>query len=446
MPEAAPRPRLPTTSSGSPAPLPLPEPRSRLARLPFFYGWAMIPIAMIAQACTCPGQTYGIAIFHPEIRESLLLSPEQITFAYLLGTLAASAPLSLVGTFMDRHGIRKTMFLVTIALGLACIGTAHVRGFWTLFLAFFFLRFLGQGALTLLANNILAMWFHRRLGLVSGIKSQSGSLSLALLPPALVVAVESLGWRGALIATGLAIWAILLPIVIFLFHDRPEDIGQLPDGRPPSPADPGPADEMPVVEGVPLSRAIRGGSFWILLGLSTVWGLVATAVFFHMISIHESSGLEVQQATWAFSVFAVSMSLFQLVGGWLADRCRPGPLIALSTLAMTLGVACLVPLSPLTSLGYAILFGSAQGLLNTVINTVWPRFYGRAHLGQIRGAVWTATVVGSSAGPFLLSLMARLSSGNFDSGLLSLAALFLPFTALAFFIRPPRCRDGAEAY
>ena len=40
------------------------------ARLPFFYGYVMIPVAMFVQIATSPGQTFAVAAFTPSLRES----------------------------------------------------------------------------------------------------------------------------------------------------------------------------------------------------------------------------------------------------------------------------------------------------------------------------------------------------------------------------------------
>ena len=50
------------------------------------------------------------------------------------------------------------------------------------------------------------------------------------------------------------------------------------------------------------------------------------------------------------------------------------------------------------------LFGLGQGLMTVVSGTVWPRYFGRLHLGEIRGIALGAAVAGSSVGPLLIGL------------------------------------------
>ena len=65
---------------------------------------------------------------------------------------------------MDRWGIRRAMSLVVLLLGCACLFAAQVTSLAMLFLAFWLLRMFGQGALSLFAQNSIAMWFRERLG------------------------------------------------------------------------------------------------------------------------------------------------------------------------------------------------------------------------------------------------------------------------------------------
>ncbi len=345
---------------------------------------------------------------------------------------------------MDRFGIRKTMIGVVIALGITCMGASKVYNFWTLLLAFFFLRFLGQGALTLLSNNILAMWFSRRLGLASGIKSQAGALSMGLLPGAILWSIQSFGWRETFVYMGFTIWILLLPLLLLFFRNRPEDIGLLPDGEsfPNANNEDEPPETTPSKNGNEMAfrDVLRTPTYWILLGINIIWGMIATAIIFHLVSIFESNQLTEKQAASCLFIFAMSIAAFQFLGGWLADHFRPTPLITVCLIGMACGTFCLVPLSYSFFIGvaFAILFGGSQGALNSIGNTVWPRFYGRANLGKIRGTIWTAAVIGSSAGPWLLSIMAEFKEGNFDLGLTVLALIFIPFIIASIWIRPPQ--------
>jgi len=52
---------------------------------------------------------------------------------------------------------------------------------------------------------------------------------------------------------------------------------------------------------------------------------------------------------------------------------------------------------------WASAMGLGGGLVMVLFFSVWPRVYGRAHLGRIQGAAQAMTVVASAVGPLLLA-------------------------------------------
>ena len=80
----------------------------RLAkRLPFFYGYLMLLLALLMQLGTSPGQTYAVSAFTPSLLSDLHLTESRLGLAYMLGTLLAAVPLTLVGPAADRHGLKN---------------------------------------------------------------------------------------------------------------------------------------------------------------------------------------------------------------------------------------------------------------------------------------------------------------------------------------------------
>jgi len=186
-------------------------------RNPFYYGWLMVPVAIIASAVTGVGQTYGVSVFNPSLLDSLGISLTALSGTYMVGTLLASLPQSYIGSLMDRFGIKKTMIGVVILLGGACIFFAQVDSLVTLLIGFFLLRLLGQGGLSLLSGNIAAMWFREKLGTVTGFISSGFSVSMAIIPAFFLYLINLKGWRTAYTWLGFLVWLIMLPMLMLIF-------------------------------------------------------------------------------------------------------------------------------------------------------------------------------------------------------------------------------------
>ena len=406
------------------------------SRLPFFYGWLMLPIAMLAMILTSPGQTYGVSVFNPSFRTELNLSHSMLTGAYMLGTLLASIPQAYIGALMDKWGIRRTMTAVVIIFGLACLFTSQVRNLSMLFFAFLFLRMFGQGALSLLAGNTLAMWFHDRLGRVSGVMNVGTAAAVGLVPVLFLALSNSVGWRWSYVILGGIVWLVMLPLLATLFRNKPEDVGQLPDGLLVAKL------ESEVVRengrSFTLHAAIRTRAYWIIVVLAVAFSMIVTGITFNIIPLFESHGLTGEMAATSFATMAMALAITQIVGGYLADKLPLNWLACFSAIGLTTAVFILMSMQNMTQAHlFAMCVGIGQGFLGAVQSTLWVRYYGRLHLGKIRGSIITAGVAASSLGPFVMGATFDLSS-SYDISLWFFIVFLLPLIiATPFATQPP---------
>ena len=82
-------------------------------------------------------------------------------------------------------------------------------------------------------------------------------------------------------------------------------------------------------------------------------------------------------------------------------------------------------------------FGLANAGLQSHYTFMWPRYFGRRHLGSIQGTAQTIGVVGASVGPLPLGLAFDLF-GSYTATLYVLAALPAVCAFMLLFLTPPR--------
>ncbi len=96
-------------------------------------------------------------------------------------------------------------------------------------------------------------------------------------------------------------------------------------------------------------------------------------------------------------------------GGWLATRMSLPNLLAISLFVLAAGLAALPHVTTIGQvMAWATAMGLGGGLVMVLFFSVWPRVYGRAHLGRIQGAAQAMTVVASAIGPLLLAVVHRV--------------------------------------
>jgi OFA family oxalate/formate antiporter-like MFS transporter len=364
----------------------------------FFYGWLMVAVTSVVLVSSSPGQTFGFTYFNPWLRRSLGLSQTELSATYLLATLLAALPLGFVGALADRVGLKRSMLATVAAMGGACLLSASVTNVPTLFVAFVAMRMFGPGVMTLLANNTLAAWFDLRLGLASSVVQMVMAAAMALVPLALMGMIAAVGWRETYAVLGAILVLAVLPLVWQIYRECPDDEASFD-----------------------LAAAVRTRAFWILLAATSVWSMIGTGLVFHLDGLLASRGLSALEIAWTTPLMAVCMAATQLAGGRLADRVAPGRLAAVA-LAMEAGTCVMFATTggilPVAAYG---VFGAAQGVMSLVSSTVWTRYFGRRHLGKIRGTTLTVAISASAMGPLVMGVSFDYF-GGFDTSMWAFAA------------------------
>ena len=405
----------------------------------FFYGWVMLGAGALGYFASGPAQSHIFSVFITPITQDLRISRTSVSSAYALATLVAAFGLPYIGRLIDRYGVRRIFLGVALGFGLCAIGFGRVTNLVMLTLAFGALRFLGQGSLMLCSANLVSQWFARKRGFALSLMSLGFATSIAAHPYIAQQLIDALGWREAWLWLGLMTWLLLVPVVFFLVQSRPEDLGMRPDGEQADNSDTTPktgaSDAVNV--GLTLQQAMRTSAFWIIaLALSSL-SMLVTGIFFHQVSILDAQGLTAPQAASVFTVTALTMVIFMPVFGRLLDRYRTQSLFSATLVLMACSLAAMSQVQGVaTALMFGALFGLTSAAQHTHMAFVWPRFFGRAHLGSIQGCATTINVVGASIGPLPLG-MAYDSVGSYSAALLALAIIPVGCAIAVLFIRAP---------
>lgn len=411
-----------------------------------FYGWVVLAVAALGLFASGPGQSHIFSVFIAPISEDLGISRTSVASAYALATLVAALGLPYVGRLIDRFGARRVVLAVALLFGAAGMAFGQVTGLLWLTIGFAALRFLGQGSLMLNCANLVAQWFDRKRGLALSLMALGFAASMAVHPPLAQWLSDQVGWREAWLWLGLLTWALLIPPLLLLVQNKPEDLGLQPDG----PIHRGHALEAAAAPqaaeaGMAVREALRTPAFWVTaLSLATL-SMLVTALFFHQVSIFTHQGVDAYVAARVFSVSAITMVLAMPVIGRLLDRFPTKPIFACAMLTQTAALIAIVFVDDLASaVLYAVVFGLNNAAVQTHYTYVWPRFFGRRHLGSIQGTAQTIGIMGASVGPLPFGAAFDLF-GSYTGALLVFAVQPL-LCALAILLMPlPRLGDPDSA-
>ncbi len=361
----------------------------------------MVAVASLGIFVSGPGQSHTFSVFVGPISEDLGISAASIATAYGAATLVAAFLLPQTGRLVDRFGVRKAMLVITGLLGIACLMFGAAANVLWLAVGFAALRFFGQGSLMLGSANLVSQWFSKSRGFAMGLMALGFGISMAMHPPLGQWLIEAFGWRQAWVILGILTWLLFLPPLLLLVFDKPEEIGLLPDGEKRTAAADGTGGEAAEIPGLTLGEALRTIAFYVV---STGWFAIAmlvTTLHFWQVTVMTRQGVDAAVAAQVFMISAVAMACAMPLVGRAFDRFRTRYVFAAGLTVTGLSLIGVTMVSDaMSAAGYAVLFGINNAFSMTMFGYLWPRYFGRRHLGSIQGTGQMIGVVGASLGPF----------------------------------------------
>lgn len=412
-----------------------------------FSGWRIVAFAAIALGMTGPGQTVGISVFVDPMIDALALTRSEISTAYLIGTLAGATVLPRLGRLIDDRGARLAMAIVGGLFGLMLAGMAGVVGLITIVLGFMGVRMMGQGALSLVATTAVAPWFSRRRGFAIGVTTAVGSALLSLVPVLTrAVIIPAVGWRGAWLVLAAAVWLIVVPIALRGMIDRPDQVGQQPDGDAPLDAEAAAvADAEAAAVSFTRGEAMRTPMFWAVGGAVAATGMIGTGLAFHQIDLLGEQGLTPIQAAANFIPQTIAALTATLLVGSMVDWFSSRWVLTVSMALLAVAMIMVPFVTPgLVAVTYGMILGAAGSAARALEAASFPKLFGLRHVGAIRGVVTSISVGSTAFGPLALSMGHDLT-GSYVQVLLVLLAFPVGVTILGLYAKIPTrpARQGA---
>ncbi|CAM4262042.1 MFS transporter [Zobellia roscoffensis] len=389
------------------------------AKSPVFYGYVILVIGTIGIYCSIPGQTIGVSVFTDPVKDALGLTRNQFSNAYMIGTICSSLVIGRAGIWFDKYGARYVAFFAAITLAVAlmlCSWSVQMSEFVKTMLdvdtwlipfvimacLFFMLRFSGQGVLTMASRNVIMIWFDKNRGKVNALSSVAISFGFSSSPLWVNALIEGYSWQVAwqILAAALLIFSFF---ILQFYKNRPEEHGLLPDGE--ILEDKETSTGMPVAKQYTAKEAQQTRAFWMYGLILSFNSFFITGLTFHVVSVFASEGFSKDDAISIFLPASVVAVTFSLVFNFLSDYLHLKLYLYLMILGGIMASVGFLFLS--SSFGIPLLiggFGILGGFFAVLNAIVWPRFYGRTHLGAITGKVMSFLILASALAPPIFSL------------------------------------------
>jgi hypothetical protein len=188
-----------------------------------------------------------------------------------------------------------------------------------------------------------------------------------------------------------------------------------------------------------VKQAMRSHAFWMLIGSVALTGIVIQGTLVYRTSYWEDIGIADSMVGLGTAMDPLTVVVSGLFFGFLAERVAARFLGFFGSLGVA---ASMVPLlvangSVWNLFAHNILWGASQGANITVNNIIWPNYFGRLHLGSIRGLMFPVAIGTAAASPPIFALLIDLLPATRYVWFFSLGAYVLS-GLLILLCRPPR--------
>lgn len=223
--------------------------------------------------------------------------------------------------------------------------------------------------------------------------------------PIIMATIGSVGWRS----TYMFLFAIILLLGVILpgllIRNRPEELGQIPDGVSAS-------ETVKIDSAVTRKRlyktpvdftapeAMRTGAMWLLIVffITTIFAL--SMLVAHQVAFLVDMGVSAGIAGTVLGLLVGISTIGRLGIGFLGLRYNMWPLSIAAMITMTIGMAFTLMTTSLPMVFVStVIFGIGYGGVAVAIMGLIPIYFGRAHYSKIMGVIFPFSIIGGTGAP-----------------------------------------------
>lgn len=399
-----------------------------------YYGWIIAAVMSVAGAVTMAMGTLNLGLFVKPMGDELGISRATFGWALSLRQFALASTSPPLGFLIDRFGVRWLLAAAAGVTGTCVAGLSAIDGGAQMVALFVVIGLVGWASPGALMTSVpLMKWFVRDRGRAVAMMSIGVPIGALIFLPLTQVWIDRWGWRATWLALGMLGAAVVAPLSIVFVRRQPEDLGLRVDGEPPGPAGDAHGDEPSWTP----REARRTAAFWMLTAVFSALMLAVGTLALHRIAAFVDRGLEPSLVALATALDAVMAGVATFAMGWLAGAVRSQVLGAAGFLLLAVASVLVIladePLAMFVSMG---LFGLGIGGMMFLQNVIWAEFFGRAHLGAIRGITLPITMIIGGAGAPVAGYV-RDQSGSYDAIWWVSAAVMALGGIAVLFAEPP---------
>lgn len=416
---------------------------SRLKSADGFYGWINMGVMFFFNIVFMM-MMLSFALFLPSWVDEFSWSRGDMSLAQAVALILTGLAAPMVGIFIMKKGVKMAMILGNLICVAGLIMVSYQQHIWQLFLGYGVLIGLGMSLGGMLAMmTVINNWFIMKRPLALSLSMAAIGFGAVLFNPLLMMLINSIGWRNTylLIAAAAFLFCVITPALLLV--NKPEDLGQVPDGPVSKKAKK--AESAGVVSknlyktpvDFSAKEALLTRTMWMLIGYTIVQFTVMQLMLTHQITFLIDMGIPNTKAALVGGVFGCMMGVSQLGVGFLGLKFKMHSLAVASILFSIAGISIIIFAH---SMGLVILcnvfMGIGFGIQSIALGNLIPDYFGRTEFPKMMGYTMPFTTFLSAIGTPVAGYIRDATGSYILAFQLALAALVLGLVFIIFATPP----------
>ena len=402
----------------------------------------MVMIAGVKGSFNVGSAVFATSMFLGPMQDELGWSTSLIFGALAVRTIGGGLMGPIVGPIGDHPWAPR----VALPIGSVLFGLSFILVKWVDTPVAYYLAYgaLGAVGLALTSNPIMEgvvlKWFIRKRAAAITWMSIGAPAGVMIFPPVLAVLISAVGWRDAWFWMGIGTIGIMLPLSLMV-RTSPESMGMMPDGDLPDTAKTGLSNrERSIVNERSFTRgeAVRNKTFWILCLALTLAVIGLPGYQAHWVPYFEDINFSRELAATALTVFGVFSIAARFVWGFLSTRHDIRILMTIQAVLAATGIVFILMVqNNVMLIAWAVYQGLTLAVFFQLQALLVVTYFGRAHIGAIRGVMFFFITLASATGPMLLGAL-RDWQGSYMVSFIVVIGTWLLAGLAIYMAKPPK--------
>jgi len=412
-----------------------------------YYGWLVLALGFFTMLVAY-SLRYNFSVFYVAILEHFGWGRGETAAGFSINLIVYAISCPLAGNLVDRFGVRVTVPVGAVLLGIALSACSLIHAIWQFYLIIGITAF-GNCAMGYVAHvPMIANWFVKRRGLALGVLS-AGVTASAVIAPGVQFLITALGWKGAFVVlAGLSAF-VVAPLAAIFARQRPEDMGLNgeSDHEGFSEDQAGGSNDL-VADREWVSRdwtpagAVKTPRFWWMSLACLFLGFYCYTLLAHQVAYLTDAGYSRAFAAGIVAIFCVLATLSSfctLISDFLGREITFTLSSGCTLIGMVLLMSIRDPLHPWMPYLYALVFGFGYGLCIALMAVTSADLFHGKHYGAINGIFMALFVFGGAVGPWFAGYLFDVT-GSYDRMFPLLFLAVFASTAFIWLASPRRIR------